>query len=52
VVRFQNILKAKPSNQNPKHQDLFFDLGYYDQSHFIKEFKKFHGVTPNQAFGK
>lgn len=50
VVRFQNILKSKPSNQSLKHDKLYFDLGYYDQSHFIKEFKKLHGVTPNKAF--
>jgi AraC-like DNA-binding protein len=50
VVRFQNILKAKPSSQSLKQNKLFFDLGYYDQSHFIKEFKKLHGVTPNKAF--
>lgn len=50
VVRFQNIIKAKASNQNPKQNKQFFDLGYYDQSHFIKEFKKLHGVTPNKAF--
>ncbi len=50
VIRFQNILKAKPSSQSLKQNKLFLDLGYYDQSHFIKEFKKLHGVTPNKAF--
>lgn len=50
VVRFQNILKAKPSHQSLTKNKLFFDLGYYDQSHFIKEFKSFYGVTPSQAF--
>jgi len=52
VVRFQNILKAKPSNQSLRQNKLFFDAGYYDQSHFIKEFKNFYGVTPNKAFGR
>ena len=50
VVRFQNILKAKPSVQNLKKNKLFFDAGYYDQAHFIKEFKNFYGITPTQAF--
>ncbi len=50
VVRFQNILKAKPSHQSLRKNKLFFDLGYYDQSHFIREFKNFYGVTPSQAF--
>lgn len=50
VVRFQNILKAKPSSQMLRKNKLFFDLGYYDQAHFIKEFKNFYGSTPGQAF--
>lgn len=52
VVRFQNILKAKPSSQSLRKNKLFFDAGYYDQAHFIKEFKNFYGVTPSKAFGR
>lgn len=52
VVRFQNILRAKPSKQSLQQNKLFFDAGYYDQSHFIKEFKNFYGVTPSKAFGR
>jgi AraC-like DNA-binding protein len=52
VVRFQNILKAKPSTQSLRQNKLFFDAGYYDQAHFIKEFKNFYGVTPSRAFGR
>jgi AraC-like DNA-binding protein len=52
VVRFQNILRAKPSSQSLRQNKLFFDMGYYDQSHFIKEFKNFYGVTPSRAFGR
>lgn len=52
VVRFQNIFKAKPSTQSLKANKLFFDVGYYDQSHFIKEFKNFYGVTPSVAFNR
>ena len=51
VVRFQNILKAKPSTQSLRENKLFYD-GYYDQAHFIKEFKTHYGVTPSQAFGR
>ena len=50
VVRFQNLLRAKPSTQSLQHDKLFFDLGYYDQSHFIKEFKNCFGTTPGKAF--
>jgi len=52
VVRFQNILRAKPSRQSLRKNKLFFDAGYYDQNHFIKEFKNFYGVTPSKAFGR
>lgn len=52
VVRFQNILRAKPSTQSLRENKLFFDVGYYDQAHFIKEFKTFYGVTPGKAFGR
>lgn len=40
VVRFQNSLRTLPSG---------FDAGYYDQSHFIKDFRNFYGSTPGQA---
>lgn len=52
VVRFQNILRAKPSAQSLRKNKLFFDAGYYDQAHFIKEFRNFYGVTPGKAFGR
>lgn len=52
VVRFQNILNAKPSRQSLRQNKLFFDAGYYDQSHFIKEFRNFYGITPARAFGR
>jgi hypothetical protein len=50
VVRFQNILQAKPSSESLRKNKLFFDAGYYDQAHFIKEFKTLFGTTPSRAF--
>jgi AraC-like DNA-binding protein len=52
VVRFQQVLRAKPSTQSLRKNKLFFEVGYYDQAHFIKEFKKFYGVTPSKAFDR
>ncbi|RNL90744.1 AraC family transcriptional regulator [Sinomicrobium pectinilyticum] len=50
VVRFQHILQAKPSTQSLRENKVFFDAGYYDQSHFIKEFKNMYGMTPSLAW--
>lgn len=46
IVRFQNLLKIDPSIKLIKSEKLFYDFGYYDQTHFIKEFKLFYGKTP------
>lgn len=52
IVRFQNILRVKPSAQSLKQNKLFYDVGYYDQAHFIKDFTNLYGVTPSKAFGR
>ncbi|HVK97290.1 MAG TPA: AraC family transcriptional regulator [Flavisolibacter sp.] len=31
-------------------QDLYYDLDYYDQSHFIKDFTEFTGRSPREYF--
>ena len=50
VVRFQHILAAKPSKHSLKENKLYYDVGFFDQAHFIKNFKTFYGVTPSVAF--
>lgn len=50
VVRFQYILNTKPSTQSLKQNKIYYDVGFFDQAHFIKSFKAFYGVTPAQAF--
>lgn len=51
VVRFQYILNAKPSVKSLKNNKLYYDVGFFDQAHFIKNFKTFYGITPTKAFG-
>lgn len=50
VIRFQYILHAKPSAQSLRENKIFYEVGFFDQAHFIKNFTKFYGVTPSKAF--
>jgi AraC-like DNA-binding protein len=48
IIRFRSIIHDnKPS---ASLTELGFESGFYDQSHFIKEFKKFTGNTPEEYF--
>lgn len=48
MVRIKSIIDQKQNNQN--HIELAFDAGYFDQSHFNKDFKLFTGQTPSEFF--
>jgi len=38
------------SAQSPDWAKLALELGYYDQAHFIKDFKNIMGVTPKEHY--
>lgn len=44
--RFQNSLNQLFYNDYSKLSDIAYGNGYFDQMHFIKEFKRFAGNTP------
>lgn len=50
IVRFQNILNSGSAHQSLKNNKAFIDCGYYDQAHFIKDFKNLSGTTPSKLF--
>lgn len=52
IVRFQRVLFARQPSVLLRDADSMMGNGYYDQAHFIKEFKAFYGVTPGEAYGK
>lgn len=45
-----NILRFKTSLHHIKEGKLFPELNFADQTHFIKEIKKFSGVVPKELF--
>lgn len=50
LSRFQNIVKTNLLERNKNYIHSLFDNGYFDQSHFIKEFKKLTNQTPLEYF--
>ncbi|HVB03384.1 MAG TPA: helix-turn-helix transcriptional regulator [Chitinophagaceae bacterium] len=49
IVRLKNVV----SQYDPHNSltELGYEAGFYDQAHFIKEFKTFTGDTPESFFG-
>lgn len=53
IVRFQRVFKML--ERQPTARDwaqIALDCGYYDQSHFIKEFSAFAGLGPTSYFAE
>jgi AraC-like DNA-binding protein len=46
INRFQNSLKLV-TQKDASLTSIAYDCGYFDQSHFIREFKAFTGYTPS-----
>jgi AraC-like DNA-binding protein len=46
VRRFQHVLNEIRHSRRVVWTDIALECGYYDQAHFIHDFKEFCGVTP------
>lgn len=46
IIRLQNIHNAIKDKKNASLSNLALSCGYYDQAHFIHEFKEFTGRSP------
>jgi AraC-like DNA-binding protein len=48
IVRFNHINAFIGNQCTSNWQELVYTYGFFDQNHFIKEFKRFYGCTPSQ----
>ena len=48
VTRFQNIVRLVHRSSRLDWNSIAFEAGYSDQSHLIRDFKSFSGLTPSQ----
>lgn len=51
TIRLQATLKVLLTKKVTSLTDLAYESEYYDQAHFIKEFKEFTGLTPKEFYG-
>jgi AraC-like DNA-binding protein len=48
VIRLQTALKMLLNQQSESFTKIAYESEYYDQAHFIKDFKEFTGTTPKE----
>lgn len=49
LIRYQSLWQEVCYSNHFNIQDAVFDYGYYDQSHLLNDFKKFHGMNLHEA---
>lgn len=47
TARFNHVLQLLAASPTPNWQDIAYRCGYYDQAHFIREFRFFTGKSPS-----
>jgi AraC-like DNA-binding protein len=51
TIRIQAALKAMLNKEYTNLTNLAYENEYFDQAHFIKDFKEFTGLTPKEFYG-
>jgi AraC-like DNA-binding protein len=49
IIRFQNLLQELHQANRNRFPDIAAQYGYYDQPHFINNFRRLYGMSPIQA---
>lgn len=49
IIRFQNLLLELHQAKPIRFPDIAAQYGYYDQPHFINNFRRLYGMSPVQA---
>jgi transcriptional regulator GlxA family with amidase domain len=52
ITRFQKVLNKIETEHINSFTAAAYEGGFYDQSHFIRDFKEFTGYSPNIYFAK
>ncbi len=48
IQRFQSVLRQLETGQPVRWAEVAVSCGYFDQAHFIRDFREFSGLTPGQ----
>ncbi len=52
IIRFNHVLQLIENNTGGNFTSVAFDGGFYDQAHFIKDFRELTGLNPKQYFAE
>lgn len=52
IIRFHKVLKLIESRELDSFTAVAYEGGFYDQAHFIKDFKEITGLNPKQYFSE
>lgn len=52
ILRFQHTLQLIENHEFESFTKVAYDGGFYDQAHFIKDFRQFTGLNPKKYFSE
>jgi len=52
IMRFNRVVSLLKHDDGVRWAKIALDCGYYDQAHFIRDFREFAGSTPSEFLGR